>query len=107
MHQSLDDLDLIVADVDQTLDGLDLSVAVLDCCTWWRIAVIVRGRHSVYRTLWHGHYLRSGVDDGVDVALLPYGGLHCVLSLADSFGKGGCPSLCAKFCLEYWCRATA
>ena len=78
-----------MADVDQSLDGLDLSVAVLDCCAWWRIAVVVRGRHSVHRTLWHGRHLRSGVDDGINVALLPYGGLHCVLSLAYVLGKGG------------------
>ena len=69
-------------------------------------AVVVRGRHSVYRTLWHGRHLRSGVDDGINVALLPYGGLHCVLSLAYAFGKGGGP-LCAQFRLEYWCRAAA
>ena len=28
------DLDLVVADVDQSLDGLDLSVAALDCRAW-------------------------------------------------------------------------
>ena len=86
--------EVIVADVDQSFDGLDLSVAVLDCCAWWRVAVVVRGRHSVYCTLQHGRHLGSGVDNGINVALLPYSGLHCVLFLADAFGKGSCP-LCA------------
>ncbi len=38
------DLDFVVADVDKSLDCLDLSVAVFDSCTWRCIAVIVRGR---------------------------------------------------------------
>ena len=36
-----------MADVDQSLDGLDLSVAVLDCCAWWCVAVVVRAPVSM------------------------------------------------------------
>jgi hypothetical protein len=50
-----------VADVDQSLDGLDLSVAVFDCCAWWRVAVVVRGGHSVYCALRHSRRLGSGI----------------------------------------------
>ena len=64
------------------------------------------GWHSVYCAFRHSRHLGSGVDDGINVALLPYGGLYCVLLLAYAFGKGGCP-LCAQFRLEYWCRAAA
>ena len=93
---------VVVADVDQSLDGLDLSVAVLDCCAWWRVAVVVHGGHSIYCALRHGRHLGSGVDNGINVALLPYSRLHCVSFLADASGKGGCP-LCAQFRLQYWC----
>ncbi len=85
-----------MADVDQSLDVLDLSVAVFDRCAWWSVEVVVRGRHSVYCALRHGRHLGSGVDNCINVALLPYGGLHCMLLLADAFGKGSCP-LCTGF----------
>ena len=49
---------------------LDLSIAVLDCCTWWRIAMIVRGGHLVDCALGHSRDLGPGVDDSVDHALL-------------------------------------
>jgi hypothetical protein len=91
---------------NRSMHGLNLSVAALDCCAWWRVAVVVRGGHSVYCTLRHGPHLGSGIDDGINVGLLPCGGLHCVLFLADAFKKGSCP-LCAQFRLEYWCRAAA
>ena len=45
------------------------------------------GGHSVYCALRHGRHLSSGVDDGINVALLPYGGLHCVLFIAYAFGR--------------------
>ena len=89
---------------DQSHDGLDLSVAVFDCCAWWHIAVVVRGKHSVYCALRHGRLLGSSVDDCIDVAWLPYGGLHCMLLLTDAFGKGSCP-LYAQFRLQYWLLA--
>ncbi len=77
-------------DVDQPFDGLDLSVAVFDCCVWWRVAVVMRGGHSVYCTFRHGRHLGTGVDNCIDIVLLPNGGLHCMLLLADAFGKGSC-----------------
>ncbi len=80
-----------MADVDQSFDGLDLSVAVFDCCAWWRVAMIMRGGHSVHCTFWHGRHLCPGVDNCIDVALLPDGGLHAVLLLDEAFGKGSCP----------------
>ena len=52
-----------------------VTVAVFDCCAWWRVAVIMRG------TFRHGRHLGSGVDDCIDIALLPYGGLNCMLLL--------------------------
>ena len=97
MEQLSGNLDLVVADVDQSLDGIDLSVAVLDCCAWG-------ASRSVYCALRHGRHLGSSVDDGINVVLLSYGGLHWVLFLAYAFGKGSCP-LCAQFRFECWCRA--
>ena len=77
-------LDLIVPDVDQSFACLDLSVAVFDCCSWWCVAVVMRGGHSIYCTFRHGRHLGTGVDNCVDVALLPDGGLHCILLLAEA-----------------------
>ena len=34
--------------------------------------------HCTFR---HGRHLGSGVDDCIDIALLPYGGLNCMLLL--------------------------
>ena len=90
------DLDFIVADVDQSFVSLDLSVAVFDCCAWWRVAMVIRGGHSVHCTFRHGRHLCTGANDCIDVALLTDGGLHGVLLLAEAFGKGSC-LLCAQF----------
>jgi hypothetical protein len=43
--------------------GLYLPVTIFECCTWWRIAVVVRGWHAAYCTLGHCGDLGSGVDD--------------------------------------------
>ncbi len=78
------DLDFIVADVDKSLDGFDLSVAVFDCCTWRRIAMVVRGWHAADCALGHCSHLCSRVDDSVDHALLVGELAHTVLGVANA-----------------------
>ena len=84
------DLDFVVADVDKSLDGFDLSVAVFDCCTWRRIAMVVRGWHAANYTFGHCGHLCSLVNDSVDHALLVGKLAHAVLGVANAFGECAC-----------------
>ncbi len=84
------DLDFIVADVDKSLDGFDLSVPVFDCCTWRCIAVFVRGWHAAECTLGHCGHLCSRVNDSVDHALLVGELAHTVLGVANAVRECAC-----------------
>ena len=64
-------LDFEVANVHETLNGLDLPVAVFDCSAWGRITVTVCAWHAVDDgTFGHGGDLGPGIEYGIHHALL-------------------------------------